>query len=290
MNKNKKAAKRAAKRMVHGDVDPWRKTCESYGFMLAKSMVMMKAEMHRERMKPKNIYKELGRDHWDYANERAIGTGRGWNYNVIDSQLNPPRVQSAGRTQEDADDSLMRATGQTQLASPLTEANVANYQEYADNIQILTKEFTLGKDLLEKAIRNIDEDCLNNLRNHQDASQHEINSANVFFKMLNMLNNAESQDYESWDQIKDNFNDGLIEDLQNASQQIEESNLDKEKVDHLREQFRMKGDNQQEADSIRNLKEFLCEAFCLIEIVQELNELRSKADNAGDNMVKFNTF
>ena len=287
LRKNKKAAKRAAKRMVHGDQDPWRKTCESYGFMLAKSMIMMKSEMHRERMKPKNIYKDLGRDHWDYANDRVIGTGNGWNYSVIDSQLNPPRVQSVGRTPENVDDSLMRATVQTQMVSPLTEQNVAGYEQVEGHIEVLNKEFTLGKDLLEKAIRNIDDDCLNNLKNHQDASQHDVNSANVFFKVLNMLNNTDEQDYENWEQISDNFNEGLKEDLQNAPDQIERGNFDKSKVDSLREQFRMKSDAPEEAQSIRNLKEFLCEAFCLIEIVQELNELKAAA---GDNMVSFNTF
>ena len=68
--------------MVHGDIDPWRKKWESYGFLMAKSMIIMNAELLKDRMKPKNIVKDIGRDHWDYANDRVIGTGRGWNWNV----------------------------------------------------------------------------------------------------------------------------------------------------------------------------------------------------------------
>lgn len=100
--------------MVHGDVDPWRKKCESYGFMLAKSMVLMNAEILRDRMKPENIVKDIGRDQWDYTSDRVIGTGKSWNRNVMASQLNKPRVLSEGRyPEEQEDDSLMRASGFT---------------------------------------------------------------------------------------------------------------------------------------------------------------------------------
>ena len=274
--------------MVHGDVDPWRKKCESYGFLLAKSMVIMNAELRRERMKPKNIIKNIGRDQWEYANDRVIGTGRGWNYNVMDSQLHQPRVRSVGRTPEQVDDSLMRETAHTgarettasfgqRLQSPLTEANVVSYADFA-NLEVLQKEFALGKDLLQKAIDSINNDYINSLRGHRDASDQEISAGKVFVKMLSMLGGREPQgELENWEEISQNFDETLQDRLNRVPDQIEDRRYDKDEVDILRDDFKMKTGAEEDRGIMRNVKEFLCEAFCLIEIVEEMNEHREKA-------------
>jgi hypothetical protein len=279
--------------MVHGDVDSWRKNCESYGFLLAKSMIIMNAEILKDRMKPENITKDIGRDQWEYANDRVIGTGRGWNTNVMDSQLHQPRVRSVGGYEE-GDDSLMRATGQSKArfttgsfgetqGSLLTEANVVGYNDFA-NIEVLLKEYSLGKGLLEKAIANIDDECIENLRNHANASEHDLKCANVFFRMLSMLNNGQDETHDTWESLASKFDFSLNDQLATISQQIEERKFDKDEVDKMREEFRIKGDE----GNIRNLKEFLCEAFCLIEIVQEIHELRQKRDQPQETqMVSF---
>jgi hypothetical protein len=268
--------------MVHGDVDSWRKGCESYGFMLAKSMIIMNAEIHKDRMRPENIYSDIGKDNWEYANDRYIGTGRGWNYNVMNAQLHQPRVRSVGRF-GDEDESLMRATGASQArlttasfgetqGSLLTEANVIGYNDFA-NVEVLLKEYSLGKGLLENSIENIDDRCIENLRNHKNATEHDIKCANVFFRMLAMLNKTKGEDQVSWESLASKFDAGLKDQISAVPQQIEERKFDKDAVDKMREEFRIKGDE----DNIKNMKEFLCEAFCLIEIVQEIHELRQKA-------------
>ena len=291
----KKVAKKAAKRMVHGDVDPWRKKCESYGFMLAKSMILMNAELLRDRMKPKNIIKDIGRDNWDYANDRVIGTSKGWNRNTMTSQMNRPRVLSDGRYPEEReDDSLMRATGYTQgrgtsaqktqasaeqMQDPpsFTEANVTGYQEYADT-EVLQKEFSLGKGLLLKAIGNIDDDYINQLKEHEDASEQEINACKVFFKVIWMLNNTkDTGSLDNWDEISKNFNESLQQELQQVPENIEQRRYDKEEVDNLREEFKIKAESGEDKGLMHNIKEFLCEAFCLIEIVEELHGIKEKS-------------
>jgi len=274
--------------MVHGDVDPWRKKCESYGFLLAKSMVIMNAELLREKMKPKNIIKNIGRDQWEYANDRVVGTGRGWNYNVMDAQLHKPRVRSVGRTPEQVDDSLMRETAPTgarettasfgqRMQSPLTEANVVSYADFA-NLEVLQKEFALGKDLLQKAIDNIDNRYINSLRDHRDASDQEASAGRVFVKMLSMLGGREPQgELENWEEISQSFDETLRDRLSRVPDQIEDRRYDKDEVDKLRDDFKMKTGAEEERGVMHNIKEFLCEAFCLIEIVEEINEHREKA-------------
>jgi hypothetical protein len=278
-------AKKAAKRMVHGDVDPWRKKCESYGFLLAKSMIMMNAELHRERMKPKNIYKNIGRDHWDYSNDRVIGTGKSWNYNVINAQLHQPRVQSVGRSPGE-DDSLMRVTEKTfardtfgsipqNVQSELTEANVVSYADYS-NLEVLQKEFIFWKDLLDKAIGNIDDDYVNSLRVHRDAPESDIKTASVFLRLMWMLNGNDGEhSLNNWDEISGHFDESLQQQISQVPTNIEERKFDKEEVDKLREDFKMKA-KEEDKGIMENIKEFLWESFCLIEIVEEINELKEK--------------
>lgn len=274
--------------MVHGDVDPWRKKCESYGFLLAKSMVIMNAELLRERMKPKNIIHNIGRDQWDYANDRVIGTGKGWNYNAMDAQLHKPRMKSVGRTPEAVDDSLMRETAPTRarettasfgqrLQSPLTEANVVSYSEFA-NLEVLQKEFALGKDLLQKAIDNINRDYINALARHRDAADHEISTGRVFLKMLSMLSGRDLEGaLDNWEELSQHFDESLQGRLERVPDQIEDRRYNKDEVDKLREDFKMKAGAEEERGVMHNVKEFLCEAFCLIEIVEELHELKQKS-------------
>lgn len=270
--------------MVHGDDDPWRKRCESYGFMMAKSMIMMNAEIHKERMKPENIYKEIGRDQWEYANEGHVRTGNKWNHNVMNSENYNQQAQNVEASDE-GDDSLMRATGPSGAGktmatirefhgSPLTEENVIGYNEYS-NIEVLEKEFSLGKNLLEKAIDNL-EGSINNLNDHSDPSEEDLSTANIFFKILSMLDNEDFESVGSWKEIT-GFNEEIMPTLKQVPNKIEEGKFEKEKVDVLRDDFKMRSEENEHPD-IKNLKEFLCEAFCLIEIIQELNEIRAKVD------------
>ena len=220
----------------------------------------MNSEIHKERMKPKNIYADIGTDQWEYTNDKYIGTGKGWNRNVLDTETGQPMSQN----DEIADsDTLMRASGPSgaikttasfgehQLQSPLTEQNINEYS----NVGVLQKEFALGRDLLEKAIEKVDDQAMDNLSAHTSPTLEEINCMNVFFKMLAMLENEEAKVADSWDEFTD-FNPETIHKLNNVSQKIEERNFEKDHVDSLREEFQMKN-QENESEDIRNVKEFL---------------------------------
>ena len=226
----------------------------------------MNSEIHKERMKPKNIYADIGRDQWDYINDNHIGTGKGWNKNVLGDEGQQEMFQN----DEVADsDTLMRASGPSgaikttasfgePLQSPLTEGNMANINDYS-NVEVLQKEFTLGKDLLEKAIEKIDSEAMNNLNAHTNATEDDISAANVFFKMISMLENQEARSAGEWEDIT-GFNDETVNKLNNIPQQIEDRNFEKDQVDILREEFQMKN-QENEIQEIKNIKEILCEAF-----------------------------
>ena len=228
----------------------------------------MNSEIHRERMKPENIYKEIGRDQWEYANEGHVRTGKGWNGNVMNSQNYAQNVEAS----EEGDDSLMRATGPSGAGrtaasirevhgSPLTEENVVGYNEYT-SIEVLEKEFSLGKDLLEKAIKDI-EGSINNLKDSTGRSEEDLGTANIFFKILSMIHNEEFEAVERWQDLT-GFNEDTLEKLQEVPRKLEEGKFDKEVVDKLRGEFKMRNEEKDSQDNeekenkdIRNLKEFL---------------------------------
>lgn len=282
--------------MVHGDEDPWRKKCESYGFILAKGSVIMDAEILRERMKPENIKNNVGQDQWDYGNDRVIGTGRGWNYNAFGNQIHQPAYQANTQYSPEIDDSLARDTfGQrdTSLRIPeenasasLTEANVVNYAEYRADRAVLLKELALGKELLDKAIANITSEYLSNLSNHDDASVNEINCSNVFLKLVGHLNGTDnSEENKTWENISKQLNNSILAQINTVSDKIESGSYDIDTVNSLKNEFKDRSDDNH--DIMHNIKEFLCEAFCLIEIVEEIND--ANTSNLMVSSTKFKT-
>lgn len=128
----KKIAENAAKRMVQKDAKTSNKKGEGYGFLLAKSMIIMNAEILKERMKPENIQDNIGRDQWDYSNDKIIGTGRGLNWEVVNKEYNEKLIGSTGKFQE-TDDTFMRASGPAGIDSLEIKSNAEKNFNKTDN-------------------------------------------------------------------------------------------------------------------------------------------------------------
>lgn len=173
----------------------------------------MNAEILKERMKPKVIQDNIGRDQWDYSNDKVIGTGNGWNYNVFDPDLKKTRTKSTGRFAE-GEDSLMRASGPafvegsgkkdntvTIYQEQSNQENVTSYADYAD-LEVLDKEFVLGKSLLLKAIKNINPEYLNSLRELEYPTEQEIHTARALIKLVwHLINSQNSGALEEWSEV-----------------------------------------------------------------------------------------
>lgn len=174
-------------------------------------MIMMNAEILKERMKPEVIRDNIGRDQWDYSNDKIIGTGNGWNYNVFNPDF--ARTKETGRF-ADQDDSLMRASGPafpegsgnkdntvTIYQEQTNQENSASYADYAD-LEVLDKEFVLGKSLLLKAINNVTPEYLNSLKEHKDATDQEVHTARTLIKLVWHLNDSKDQaELKEWSEV-----------------------------------------------------------------------------------------
>ena len=226
-----------------------------------------------------NIIHDIGRDHWDYSNDKVIGTGHGWNWNVVQSNLH----------KEEAEDSLLRASGPINIVDTSgkktnatntfvqDQARVISYADYAD-LDVLNKEFMLGKGLLLKAIDNITPEYLNSLKEHNNANESEIQLISTLLNLLEVLNRSKNfNQLNSWDDVCEYLNENLISQLVNASENIQQRNYDREVLYQIREEFKVKPDSKNQNDVLVNIKEVMWEIFCLIDIIDEIATIKGKA-------------
>ena len=157
-------------------------------------------------------------------------------------------------------------------------SRVISYAEYAD-MDVLNKEFTLGKGLLIKAIKNITPEYIDSLKEYKNASEYEINSAATMINLSNILNRTKNANsLNNWDEITEQLNSDFIHLLNNIPEHIQQRNYDGEKVHQIREQFKVKSDSSSDSGILHNFKEVMWEIFCLIDIVEELSSIKNKQD------------
>lgn len=78
----------------------------------------------------------------------------------------------------------------------------------------------------------------------------------------------------SWEELSQHFNEKLVEQIKLVSQEIESKNFDKDSIAQIRNEFKRRSEQGQDSGITRNIKEFLCEAFCLIEIIDDISKLQ----------------
>ena len=136
-------------------------------------------------------------------------------------------------------------------------ARITSYADYAD-IDVLNREFILGKELLIKAIKNITPEYLNSLKEHTNASDFEIHYSATILNLLRILNKTKNADsLSNWAQICEHLNDDFLTQLSNLPEKIQQRDYDREKVFEIREQFRIKPESSNDSRILHNFKEAL---------------------------------
>lgn len=232
---------------------------------------MMNAEILKERMRPEVIKDNIGRDQWDYSNDKVIGTGNGWNYNVFDPDLKRVTTKTTGRFAEE--DSLMRASrpafaensGENKSVTIYEEQpnqeNVRSYADYAD-FEVLDKEYAIGKSLLLKALKNVTPEYLNSLREHSNPTEQEIHIARTLIKLVWCLIKSNNDDsLEEWSNICNYLNEDFITQLNSIPEKIDRRNYNKKEIEHFRQDFKLKSSSEENSGLLHIFKEVVCESF-----------------------------
>lgn len=162
-------------------------------------------------------------------------------------------------------------------ASPPRDSNVSrlssealekkDWSFVADN-DILQRELELGKELINKAVDKVSAEGLKTIA-ASNLDQDEVDFLQIHMK-LSDLAKGESHTW-TWEQIKDVFQnnpDSHINDLKEFADKAE--HLTGESTGELKDSFIQIQNTKDLPDYLLPIREFDCEAFCLIDIQEEL--------------------
>ena len=100
--------------------------------------------------------------------------------------------------------------------------------------------------------------------------------------MDSFVHMASSKEYSgevSWEDTKMRIlelNYQILHDLNHFSQNVQENRIDSAKVNALKEQFiHVSNNSQYNPELLEPIREFLCEAFCLVDILEEITLAKS---------------
>lgn len=167
----------------------------------------------------------------------------------------------------------------------LTQQNLEqkDWSFYADN-EVLDKELELGRDLIAKATEKVTKEYLEGLGNNTNLTEADHGLVDILFRLLDLISDGESET-ASWEtnskRLRDNANQ-VVHKMRNypvivQSQPIEGHNQVKDDF------IGASGQEGITVESMESLREFLCEAFCMIDIVEELTGAqRANGGGRGD--------
>ena len=156
----------------------------------------------------------------------------------------------------------------------LTPARSHNQSQ--NNIAVLEKERQLGQDLLERAANGISGDILKKVADVSD--EKHLHAIRTFLAMLQLAAEGECTTQISNEEIKQRLGkpQKLLHQIHNFKHLISALNADE--LAKLKAYFMDEAQTEPANDSkeITLLKEFLCESFCMFEIITEIEDARSK--------------
>lgn len=177
-------------------------------------------------------------------------------------RASPPRAAPAGLTQQNLEQK--------------------DWSFYADN-EVLDKELELGKELLDKAISRVTKENLEKLAT-VTANEDDQALVDILTRLLDLVNDGE-QSPATWDVNKERLSSsaaGLLHKMKNYAVLVEGNKVDGEQTAELKKAFIDTSASQALSTDFEPVREFLCEAFCLIDIIDELNGAAAEKQHRGD--------
>ena len=159
---------------------------------------------------------------------------------------------------------------------------------------ILTKELELGKDLLVKASDKIDEAYLKSLSDSANTNliDQEKELVIIFLNILDLVNEGTYSADLTWDQASEKIQNqaNTVHKIKNFAVLVENQRVNAGDVIDIKNRFISASPPAENASGQADpIRDFLCEFFCLVDIVEELRigtspeKLRSPARGAAAN-------
>ncbi|CAI2362035.1 unnamed protein product [Moneuplotes crassus] len=172
----------------------------------------------------------------------------------------------------------------TEEAQPPAETDEAKAKEE----RVLNKEFSLGKDLIREAANHITEESLRDLVADNDLSPADQSIIKTFIGLLELINHGKPKEYLAWHRIQTSlsFTEDWINRIDDFETMIEHYTFPQELINGYKEEFKRHAQLSSDKAYVSNLREYLCEAFCLLDILEEI-KLNKSHKTASKSPAKF---
>jgi len=178
-----------------------------------------------------------------------------------------------------------RASPPRAAPSGLTQQTLEqkDWSFYADN-EVLDKELELGRDLILKATEKVTQEYLESLGANTTLTEADQGLVDILFRLLDLVSDGESNS-ASWEvnskRLRDNAKQ-VVHKMRNYPVIVQSQAI--EGHHEVKDEFiAASGQEGITVESMEALREFLCEAFCMIDIVEELTGAqRANAGARGD--------
>ena len=281
-------------------------------YMRHKNDIDIDTAIQKERMKPTNIKKTKSRVsyHWSpkrrremreegdlmtgYYSERFIKdvikdiSERRISFREGEDYLKDFGYSLQVQTEPDHNHEQITAHRITEeVATPITEEVDEEKEE-----RVLHKEFMLGKDLIREAANHITEESLLDLASDNHLSSNDQNLARTFLGLLELINYGNPKKYHSWHRVQSSlgFTQDWIDKIDDFEIMIERYTFSKDLIQKLKTEFTKYAQYSSEKAYVANIREYLCEAFCLLDILEELRISKSPKKISNASPPKFERF
>ncbi len=136
------------------------------------------------------------------------------------------------------------------------------------------KELDLGRDLLNKAVTKISAEHIKEIHEAKGLSLEDKDLISVMHGLVEVAADPATNGDFSWDQTNTALGENpyrLLHNLKTFSENVQKQNLSGPKVKHLKDKFILASQSTQLTERYTEaVREFLCEGFCLIDIIEEI--------------------
>lgn len=275
-------------------------------YMRHRTDVSIDHAIHNERMKVKNINKTKSRVnyHWSPKRRREMKAEGDYMTGFYTERFIKDVIKDIhGRriTFREGEDYLKDfgydlelnrdPSGVDHIAAVRTADEIVSSETPKEEGQekVLYKEYLLGKDLIRKAAHHITEESLLDLAHDHLLSYDDQQIVRTFIGLLELVNLGRTKSYPTWYTVQSSLEltRDWIHKIDDFELMIEHYTYTQGEVSEYKENFKTYAQNTSNKGHIINIREFLCEAFCLLDIVNELKAARSSSAKTEKSPAKF---
>ena len=211
-------------------------------------------------------------------NEKRLHNSTFFNYGIYNDSIENNTVDDH-KLKDTFDNSITwwKNDDTNELPYQAIENQSIEFSQLLDS-DILMKEYELGKQLISHASQKLEEKSYSGMLYDSKLTQEDLKIIGIFLSLLYSIKDNKDIIIENWDNIQQILsNPSEVFKMQNdLSTMIEKDKFIGENTHKFRDQFVNHSSYESQLASILAMKEYLWEAFWLIDIIEEIKAVQQK--------------